>query len=214
MAGERDACLDRGHPTGPADARRARRMIVSSAARPSPSVHRDVRPVPVERSVLDGSASLTGRGLVPNPLRSRDVQYRGSVRSGGCAPRRPPRGSRRRREGWSGFDRRSRRATPRSRRREHRCLFGADGIGPDRGSTVEHVGRRRPVEADIHATAAISSGRCSSSCAPAPGRSATAVARVVQKTLPRTPALPGQWASPAPEIAHDPSVLTIRDTVR
>lgn len=212
----RDVRARRGPGSGPchglAVARRVTRTTVTFAPAPrrSPSMHLGVRPVPVERYALDGSAWLTDRARAPNLLRSRGVRRQGSVRWEGCG-RKLPHEWRRRREGWSGSGRRFRRVTPRLRRRGHRCLPGGGGIGPDHDPACEHVDQHQPAEADIRATAAASIGRCWSSIGPGPGTSATAVAVVVLQTRQRMPAPRGQLPFPAPGIAHDPPVLTIRD---
>jgi len=214
--GMRDVRVRRGPGSGPchgpAVARRVRRTTVSFVPVPrrSPSMHRGVRPVPVERSALDGSAWLTDRAPGPNPLPSRDVQHQGSARSEGYVPRKPPHECRRRREGRSESGRRSRRVRPRLRHRGHRYLSGAGGIGPDHDPVCGRVGQHRRAQADIRATAAASIGRYRSSGAPGPGTPKSVVAVGVLKTPQHRPAPPDQWAYLAPGIAHDPPALTIQ----
>lgn len=198
---------------GHAVARRVQRTTVSFATVPrrSPSVHRGARPVLGERCDRAGSTWPTDRALAPNLLPSTDVQHQGTVRWEGCGRRRPPRGSRRHREGWSGSVRQCRQAMPRLRRRGHQYLSGDGGIGPDQDPACEHVDRHQPAAADIRATAAASSGRYWSSIGPGPGTSAIAVAAVVLKTPRHRLAPRAQLASPAPRIAHGPPAPTIQD---
>lgn len=154
---------------GPVVGRRVQRTTVSFAPAPrrSPSVHRGVRPIPVERSALDGSASLTDRARVPNLLPNRDVQHQGNVLWEDCERQKLPHEWTRRREGWSESGRQYRRVRPPLRPRGHRYLPGAGETGPGHGPADRHVDQHPPAGADTRATAAASSGR--SRCSNGPG---------------------------------------------
>ena len=209
--GMRGGQVRRGPGSGPSRGRAVRRRVrrttasTETAPRRCPSTRRGARPVLVERSARAGATWPTDRARAPNPLPSRDVQRRGSARSEGCARRTLPRGSRRRREGWSGSGRQWRRATPRSSTSMASISAREPAVSVQVATQAdERVDRHRPAEADIRATAAASTGRCSSSSGPVPDTSTTAVAVPVLRTPQRRPAPPDRSASPAPRIAHDP----------
>lgn len=187
-------------------------VTVGIAPRRCPSRPHGVQPSPDVRCGPSDSGLLIDRAQALNPLRNKGVQHRGNARWAGCARRRPPRASKRLREDWSGPDRRSRRAMPRSRRRWQRCRSGVDDIGPDHDATDQRADQHQPAAASTGATAPTSTGPCCRLAAPAHDTSMTVAAALVPRTQLHRPAPQDRSASPLPGHAHDRPAQTAPDT--